>query len=97
MEFLASFSGMPDYVFKILVIGNSYVGKSSYLMRLCNSSFSQRYSSTIGQCEILTFTLNFHRVQYMLATDFMVSYHVVYIGLIAAAVQEEYIQPMLIQ
>ena len=60
LEFLASFSGRPDYVFKILVIGNSYVGKSSYLMRLCNSSFSQRYSSTIGQCEKLE--LNIYKI-----------------------------------
>ena len=49
LDFLTSFSGLPDYVFKILVVGNSYVGKSSYLMRLCNASFSQRYCSTIGQ------------------------------------------------
>ncbi len=41
-------SCQPDYIFKILVVGNSYVGKSSFLLRLCNNSFSQRYTSTIG-------------------------------------------------
>lgn len=49
LEFMEILSSQPDYIFKILVVGNSYVGKSSYLMRLCNNSFSQRYSSTIGE------------------------------------------------
>lgn len=50
LEFLEILPGQPDYIFKVLVVGNSYVGKSSFLMQLCNHSFSQRYSSTIGKC-----------------------------------------------
>lgn len=48
LEFIESLAIQPDYVFKILVVGNSYVGKSSFLMRLCTNAFSQRYASTIG-------------------------------------------------
>ena len=48
LEFIESLATQPDYVFKILVVGNSYVGKSSFLMRLCTNAFSTRYSSTIG-------------------------------------------------
>lgn len=48
LEFIENMSCQPDYIFKILVVGNSYVGKSSFLLRLCNNSFSQRYTSTIG-------------------------------------------------
>ena len=50
LEFIESLATQPDYVFKILVVGNSYVGKSSFLMRLCTNAFSTRYSSTIGVC-----------------------------------------------
>ena len=49
LEFMEQLTAQPDYIFKVLVVGNSYVGKSSYLMRLCNNTFSQRYSSTIGK------------------------------------------------
>ena len=49
IEFIESLAIQPDYVFKILVVGNSYVGKSSFLMRLCTNAFSQRYASTIGK------------------------------------------------
>ena len=49
IEFIDSLATKPDYVFKILVVGNSFVGKSSYLFRMCNNAFSQRYSSTIGE------------------------------------------------
>jgi len=48
LEFIENLATQPDYVFKILVVGNSYVGKSSFLMRLCTNAFSARYSSTIG-------------------------------------------------
>lgn len=48
LQFIENLATQPDYVFKILVVGNSYVGKSSFLMRLCTNAFSARYSSTIG-------------------------------------------------
>lgn len=48
LNFIDAPASKPDYVLKILVVGNSFVGKSSFLMRLCVNAFSQRYSSTIG-------------------------------------------------
>lgn len=48
LQFIENLATQPDYVFKILVVGNSYVGKSSFLMRLCTNAFSARYASTIG-------------------------------------------------
>jgi Ras-related protein Rab-1A len=37
-----------DFMFKILVIGDSGVGKSSLLRRFVDSDYSEEYSSTIG-------------------------------------------------
>lgn len=37
-----------DYVFKILLIGNSGVGKSSLLMRFADDIFSESFLPTIG-------------------------------------------------
>lgn len=37
-----------DYVIKIVVIGDSYVGKSSILTRYCDSDFSPTFITTIG-------------------------------------------------
>jgi len=37
-----------DYLFKLLIIGNSGVGKSSLLMRLVDNQWSDSYISTIG-------------------------------------------------
>ena len=49
MEFVESFVANPDITFKILIVGNPYVGKSCFLMRLCTNSFGTRYASTIGE------------------------------------------------
>ena len=37
-----------DYIFKILLIGDSGVGKSCLLLRFADESFTQSYISTIG-------------------------------------------------
>ena len=42
------YSFEPDYLFKIIIVGNSGTGKSSLLMRLCHDIFSEDYISTIG-------------------------------------------------
>ena len=39
----------PDVTFKILIVGNPFVGKSCFLMRLCTNTFATRYASTIGE------------------------------------------------
>jgi Ras-related protein Rab-1A len=37
-----------DYLFKLVIIGNSSVGKSSLLLRFADDSFSDSYLTTIG-------------------------------------------------
>ena len=37
-----------DYMFKLLIIGNSSVGKTSFLFRYCDDSFSSSFVSTVG-------------------------------------------------
>ena len=37
-----------DYMFKLLVIGNSSVGKTSFLFRYADDSFTSAFVSTVG-------------------------------------------------
>ena len=37
-----------DYLFKILLVGNSGVGKSSVALRYCQNKFNENYDVTIG-------------------------------------------------
>jgi len=37
-----------DYMFKLLLIGNSSVGKTSYLFRYSDDSFTSSFVSTVG-------------------------------------------------
>lgn len=37
-----------DYMFKLLIIGNSSVGKTSFLFRYCEDSFTSAFVSTVG-------------------------------------------------
>ena len=37
-----------DYLFKIIIIGNAYVGKTSIVSSLINRPMSQQYQNTIG-------------------------------------------------
>ena len=48
-----------DYLFKILLIGDAAVGKSSLLMRYTDNKFPDNYMATIGiDFRIKSFTLN---------------------------------------
>ena len=38
----------PERVFKIVFIGDSGVGKTSFVQRFCNNSFRESFSTTIG-------------------------------------------------
>ena len=37
-----------DYMFKVLLIGNSAVGKTSFLFRYCDDTFTSAFVSTVG-------------------------------------------------
>ena len=37
-----------DYMFKLLIIGNSSVGKTSFLFRYSDDSFTSAFVSTVG-------------------------------------------------
>lgn len=37
-----------DYLFKLVIVGNSGVGKSSLLLRFSDDTFSDSYLTTIG-------------------------------------------------
>lgn len=37
-----------DYMFKLLIIGNSSVGKTSFLYRYADDSFTSAFVSTVG-------------------------------------------------
>jgi Ras-related protein Rab-1A len=53
-----SFSQDYDYLFKILLIGNSAVGKSSLLLRFAENTFPESFLPTIGvDFKIKTFLL----------------------------------------
>ena len=37
-----------DYLFKFLILGNSGVGKTSFMYQLVDGTFNQRYITTVG-------------------------------------------------
>ncbi len=37
-----------DYMYKILIVGNSGVGKTAFLVRYCDNSFSPAFVATVG-------------------------------------------------
>jgi Ras-related protein Rab-1A len=37
-----------DYIFKIIIVGSSAVGKTSILLRFADDSFEEIYVSTLG-------------------------------------------------
>ena len=49
LEFVESLVAQPDVTFKILTVGNSSVGKSCFLMRLCNNTFTAQIPPTVGE------------------------------------------------
>ena len=48
-----------DYLFKVLLIGDSSVGKTSVLLRYVDDNFNPEFQTTIGvDFKISTFTLD---------------------------------------
>lgn len=41
-------SDEPTNTYKILIVGNSGVGKTAFLMRFCDDHFLQTYFATVG-------------------------------------------------
>lgn len=39
---------MPDYIFKLIIVGDSFTGKTSLLNKSCYNTFTERYDATIG-------------------------------------------------
>uniref|UniRef100_A0A0N5C401 Ras-related protein Rab-35 n=1 Tax=Strongyloides papillosus TaxID=174720 RepID=A0A0N5C401_STREA len=53
-----------DHLFKLLIIGDSGVGKSSLLLRFADNTFSQNYITTIGvDFKIRTITCNGQKIK----------------------------------
>jgi small GTP-binding protein len=48
MKKVSEYISKHDYMFRICLIGDSNVGKTSILMRYCNNTFKDRLSNTIG-------------------------------------------------
>ena len=54
------YSAEYDYIYKILIIGNSGVGKSSILLRFTDNIFKDSFISTIGvDFKVKTIKINF--------------------------------------
>ena len=39
---------MPDYIFKLIIVGDSFTGKTSLLNKSCYNTFTEHYDATIG-------------------------------------------------
>ena len=52
-----------DYLFKLLIIGESGVGKTCLLLRFTDDSFTANHLTTIGKlfCSLITFILKLYR------------------------------------
>ncbi len=48
MERLNDFETYHDYIFRICIVGDCGVGKTSLLTRFCDNSFQESYNNTIG-------------------------------------------------
>ena len=59
-----------DILFKVLLIGDTQVGKSSILLRYAEGTFSITFISTIGEIIIImSITLQNHKKLYMHSTN----------------------------
>ena len=45
---LSDYSSLHKYIFRICLLGDSGVGKTSLLTRYCDEVFKEKYSNTIG-------------------------------------------------
>ena len=43
-----SMDAVSDYRFKVLIVGNSGVGKTAFMLQYCDKTFTPSYTSTVG-------------------------------------------------
>lgn len=65
-----------DYMFKLLIIGNSSVGKTSFLFRYADDSFTSAFVSTVGiDFKVKTVFRHDKRVKLQIWVKFMFSFN----------------------
>uniref|UniRef100_A0A0A9D2R8 Uncharacterized protein n=1 Tax=Arundo donax TaxID=35708 RepID=A0A0A9D2R8_ARUDO len=61
-----------DYLFKLLLIGDSSVGKSCFLLRFADDSYVDSYISTIGvDFKIRTIEMDGKTIKLQIVSDFL--------------------------
>lgn len=61
-----------DYMFKVLIIGNSSVGKTSFLFRYADDSFTSAFVSTVGiDFKVKTVFRNDKRIKLQIWVSFL--------------------------
>lgn len=69
-----------DYMFKLLIIGNSSVGKTSFLFRYADDSFTSAFVSTVGiDFKVKTVYRNEKRIKLQIwvsGNDGIISFHI---------------------
>ena len=54
MEFITCPDVKLDETYKVLLIGNAGVGKTCFLLRLCENTYEEDYTTTLGEWVIVT-------------------------------------------
>ncbi len=66
-----------DYMFKLLIIGNSSVGKTSFLFRYADDSFTSAFVSTVGiDFKVKTVFRNNKRIKLQIWVSLIVTWSV---------------------
>lgn len=67
-----------DYMFKLLIIGNSSVGKTSFLFRYADDSFTSAFVSTVGiDFKVKTVFRNNKRIKLQIWVRFIITWSVI--------------------
>jgi small GTP-binding protein len=67
MSKVARTSSSSELLLKLIIIGDSGVGKSKTLMRLCDEEFKSNYTPTIGvDFKIKSITMNGRRLKFQI-------------------------------